>query len=146
MLGTKQTTAFLVDAKSGKVIYTFRSTDLPSAGHQSAEENPSLGRKDVEEWLHSTPVDLKAVDRPLYIKRTDYGLPYSSSKTGNVLWYLTFADIEASRQCPGVDIFFGESEIGSEFKSDARLPEYCQSKPLVYRIRDHSSLESIFCI
>lgn len=148
MLGTKKTTVFLVDAKSGTVIHTFRSDDLSSAGGLGTEETPALVKEDVLEWLQSTAADFEAVDQPLYIKRTDYGLKYSSSKTGKVLWYLMFADIEASYQCQGVDNAFGgtpskDFEFGAEYKGDMKLPVHCQTKPLVYRVRDHSLLESI---
>ncbi|KAM7513975.1 hypothetical protein LguiA_003558 [Lonicera macranthoides] len=149
MLGTKKSTVFLVDAKSGKVIYTFRSDEIPAAGDRSSSENPIVLKKDSEDWLKFGAVDLEAVDQLLYITRTDYGLKYTSLETGKELWYLMFADIEASFQCQRIDNFFsGASFEGDrfapEYNGDTDLPVHCQKRPLVYRIRDLSSLESIF--
>ncbi|KVI07669.1 hypothetical protein Ccrd_013974 [Cynara cardunculus var. scolymus] len=87
--------------------------------------------------LEFDPVDHEQL---LYIKRFDYELTYSSSTTGNVLWYLMFADFEASRQCRGSNNFLGG------IKGDAQLQEFCQSNPRVFRARDPRELESVFMV
>ncbi|KAL0440472.1 UNVERIFIED_CONTAM: Serine/threonine-protein kinase/endoribonuclease IRE1b [Sesamum latifolium] len=85
MLGSKKTAVFLVDAKTGKVVQTFRSDNLQSVGEQGDAENSSLTRTDIEEWLPPTPMDTEAVEKPLYVTRTDYALKYTNVKTGKVL-------------------------------------------------------------
>ncbi|KAL0361875.1 UNVERIFIED_CONTAM: hypothetical protein Sradi_3872000 [Sesamum radiatum] len=147
MLGSKKTAVFLVDAKTGKVFQTFRSDNLQSVGEQGDEENSSVTRTDIEEWLPSTPMDTEAVEKPLYVTRTDYALKYTSVKTGKVLWYLMFADIEASYQCDGIENFLSGLPFNNKFRSgqdlDVKLPMHCQKRPVVYRIRDRSSLEPL---
>ncbi|KAK4428316.1 Serine/threonine-protein kinase/endoribonuclease IRE1b [Sesamum alatum] len=147
MLGSKKTAVFLVDAKTGKVVRTFRSDNLQSVGQQGHEENFSLTRSDIEEWLPPTAMDTEAVEQPLYITRTDYALKYTSAKTGKVLWYLMFADIEASFQCEGIGNFLDGFPLNNKFRPgqdlDTKLLMHCQKRPVVYRIRDRSSLEPI---
>jgi serine/threonine-protein kinase/endoribonuclease IRE1 len=130
MLGTKKSTVFVVDATSGKLIYTIQSD---AAGVENSSENLIVPKLNGSAGLES-------VDQLLYITRTDYGLKYTSLETGKEIWYLMFADIEASYQCQGILNFFSEG--------DGFDPEYkgvnCQARPIVYRIRDYSSLESIF--
>ncbi|KAK1400310.1 serine/threonine-protein kinase/endoribonuclease IRE1a [Heracleum sosnowskyi] len=126
MLGMKNTTVFLVDAKSGSVIRTFGSAGSPNAVDLISAKKPIVARKDgVNE-----PNNLE----PLYITRTDYALKYSSQKTGQVLWYLTFSDIEASFQCQRIEKLFG---------GVSSVDEFCQPEPFVYRIRNRATLESI---
>lgn len=130
----KNTTVFLVDAKSGSVIRTFGSAGSPNIGDPVAAEIPVVARK-YEGRQEPTAVDMDAVEQLLYITRTDYTLKYSSQKTGQVLWHLTFADIEASFQCQRIEKLFG----GGFSEGD----DFCQTRPGVYRIHDPSSLESI---
>ncbi|KAI3465466.1 hypothetical protein Pfo_022129 [Paulownia fortunei] len=149
MLGSKKTAVFLVDAKTGKVVRTFRSDNLPSVGERGADETSSLTRADIEEWLPASSVDTEAVvEKPLYVTRTDYALKYTSVKTGKVLWYLMFADIEASFQCEGIENFLGGFPHNYKFRPgqglDMKLPMHCETRPVVYRIRDRSSLEPLF--
>ncbi|KAL2506013.1 Serine/threonine-protein kinase/endoribonuclease IRE1b [Abeliophyllum distichum] len=151
MLSSKRTSVFLVDAKTGKVVRTFKSDNFPSVGEQGADESSILASKEVEEWVASGPTDSEDIENPLYVTRTDYSLKYTSKKTGKVLWYLMFADIEASFQCEGIENFLGGilpevDKFGREHKLDRKLPMHCQTGPLVYRIRDHSSLESLFMV
>lgn len=141
MLGSKKTSVFVVDAKTGKVVRTFRSDNLSSDEESGADETSIMTRADIEKWLPASSMDTEAVEKPLYVTRTDYAVKYTSAKTGEVLWYLMFADIEASFQCEGIEDFLG----GSPGKGlDMKLPLPCQTRPLVYRIRDRSSLEPLF--
>lgn len=122
----KNTTVFLVDAKSGSVIHTFGSAGSVNAVDLIGTKKPIVARKDGLPEPNSL--------EPLYITRTDYTLKYSSQKTGQVLWYLTFSDIEASFQCQRIEKLFSGGSSGDEF---------CQTKPLVYRIRKRATLESL---
>lgn len=139
MLGSKKTSVFVIDAKTGKVVRTFRSDNLPSAGERdAADETSIMTRADIEKWLPASSMDTEAVEKPLYVTRTDYALKYTSAKTGEVLWYLMFANIDASFQCEGIEDFLGGQRL------DMKLSMPCQTRPVVYRIRDQSSLEPLF--
>ncbi|CAI9270320.1 unnamed protein product [Lactuca saligna] len=130
LLGSKKTTVFLVDPQTGKIIYTFKSN-----GGQTPEQNSIILKKDANKWNDPTTLDFDHVDHDqlLYIKRFDYELKYSSSTTGNVLWYLMFADFEAS-QCHGSNTFLGG------------MQDFCQTNYPVFRVRDPRELESIFMV
>lgn len=141
MLGSKKTTVFIVDANTGKLIQSFRSDTFPLEGDTDVGQNPIVPREDVEGWAAAQETDSEAVN-PLYIMRTDYALKYTSSKTGKVLWYLMFADFEASQQCKQIDSFLGypsdqEDQLNSEYG-------VCPTKPAVHRVRNLRSLESLF--
>ncbi|XP_052202679.1 serine/threonine-protein kinase/endoribonuclease IRE1b-like isoform X2 [Diospyros lotus] len=143
MLGSKNTTVFLVDAKSGTVIYAFRSDDHSAIKVQSAKERKILPRKDVGEWMHSGNLDTEEVEQPLYVVRTDYAFKYYSRKTGKDLWHLKFAEIEASFQCQEAGDFLREvSSIPPEGEDE--FPLNCKKRAVVYRIRDHSLLHPLF--
>ncbi|KAF8405570.1 hypothetical protein HHK36_010477 [Tetracentron sinense] len=148
-LGSKRTTVFFVDAKTGRLIHTFRSADSPSiSGLQNDEEKRVLLREDMEEWVESGAVDLKTVVQPLYITRTDYVLEYFAPNSAKVLWNMTIAEFGAAYPCQGIENSFGEAsfnsgyERGSEHKGDIKMPLPCRAEAIVHRIRDHSSLKS----
>ena len=136
-VGSKKITVFLVDAKSGTIINTFRPDASPSISWlQSDEENnPIISREEVEELIEPVNVDLQNVQQPLYIVRTDYVLQHFSPTSGKVLWNVKFADIDAVFGCPG-------SEIGSEYMSDIESPLHCKARASVYRIHEPSLLDS----
>lgn len=145
ILGSKKSTVFTIDAKTGKVIQTVTSDNFTSFEDQYGDENPILPRVDDQDWSETSRKDMDGVDEPLYVTRKDYALKYTSLKTGKVIWHLTFADIEASFQCEGVENFLGGVLYqGNEFGPRQKLHVHCPSRPIVYRIRDRSSLESIF--
>ncbi|KAK6793121.1 hypothetical protein RDI58_012202 [Solanum bulbocastanum] len=141
MLGSKKTTVFIVDAKTGKLIQTYRSDVFPLEGDTDVGQNPIVPREDVEGWAAAQDTDSEAVN-PLYIMRTDYALKYTSSKTGKVLWYLMFADFEASQQCKQIGSFLGDFS----YQEDQLNSGYgvCPTKPVVNRVRNLKSLESLF--
>lgn len=141
MLGSKKTTVFIVDAKTGKLINTFRSDVFPLEGDTDVGQNPIVAREDVEEWAAAQDTDSEALN-PLYIMRTDYALKYTSSQTGKVLWYLMFADFEASQQCKQIESFVGDlSDQEDQLNSGYGV---CPTKPAVHRVRNLRSLESLF--
>ncbi|XAR61521.1 Non-specific serine/threonine protein kinase [Bertholletia excelsa] len=152
ILGSKNTTVFLVDAKSGKVIYTFRSSDHSAIGVEGAQGKPTLSRKDAEAWGESDSEELAKVEQPLYITRTDYAFQYFSQRTHKELWHLKFAEIEASFRCQDSSDSFGEVSSNLEdvfdpkLKGDNELLLNCQRKAIVYTIRDHSLLEPIYVV
>ncbi|KAH7849170.1 hypothetical protein Vadar_014075 [Vaccinium darrowii] len=147
MVGSKNTTVFLVDAKSRTVINAFTSADHSAIGDRIAQEKPIVQANDVEEWVENSALDLEEVKLPLYVIRTDYAVTYFSRKTGKDLWSLRFAEIEASFRCQDASDLFGgvsdnsEDVFGPDLDSDDELPFNCQRRVVVYRTRDHSLLE-----
>ncbi|EPS70743.1 hypothetical protein M569_04013, partial [Genlisea aurea] len=144
MLGSKKTSAFLLNAETGKVVRSFKTDNSPSFEF-NADAASSFTTTEIEEWLPSTS---DSTEKPLYVTRTDYALSYTSVKTGKVLWYLMFADIEASFVCDGIENFFGSFPDDTKFRSkqglDGKFAVNCHTRPVVYRIRDRSSLENLF--
>lgn len=149
MLGSKKSTAFIVDAKTGKVIHTFCSDNVTAVEHQHGDENPIVAKTDFENWLPHSAKNFGGIEEPLYITRKDYALKFTNMKTGKVLWYLTFAEIEASFQCNAIESFLGgvlykENQVSPRKNLDAKLQLLCPAEPVVYRIRDRGSFESLF--
>ncbi|CAN4123115.1 unnamed protein product [Withania somnifera] len=141
MLGSKKTTVFIVDAKTGKHIQTFSSDVLPLEGDTDVGQNPIVPKEDAEGWAAAQDTDSEAIN-PLYIMRTDYTLKYTSSKTGKVLWYLMFADFEASQQCKQIESFLSDlSDQEDQLNSRYGV---CPTNLVVHRIRNLRSLESLF--
>lgn len=141
ILGSKKSTVFILDMKTGKKIQTFTSDNFTSFDDQHNDENPILPRADDVDWSESSRKDLNKVDGSLYLTRRDYALKYSSLKTGKVIWYLTLSEFEASFKCEGIG---GALYQVNDFGSRQGLQVHCPSRLDVYRIHDHSSLESIF--
>lgn len=148
VLGSKRTAVFLVDVKIGKVVRTVRSDDFSSVSEQDSEESSILIRKDIKERLPASPEDVGPIEKPLYVTRTDYALKCTSLQTGKIMWYLMFADVEASFQCEGVQNFLGGVPSNNEFIPvhglDMDNSLQCQSRPTVIHIRGRASQERLF--
>lgn len=91
MVGSKITTVFSVDARTGKLINTYKSSD----SFQSDIEKNDSTNKDIEEWMKSDSVGTF----PLYITRIDYALQAFAPNTKKVLWNMTVAEIGAAQLC-----------------------------------------------
>ncbi|XP_041017718.1 serine/threonine-protein kinase/endoribonuclease IRE1b isoform X2 [Juglans microcarpa x Juglans regia] len=149
-LGTKKTTVFLVDFKSGKVVYTYKLNESPStSGVRGAEENPVLSEEDAEELVESGALNLETVEQPLYIKRIDYVLQHYSPHNGKVLWNLAFAEFDAAFRYPKIESSYGGispktgKELSEEYGGDVDSQMLYQLAPVVFRIRDHRLTESL---
>lgn len=147
-LGAKKTTVFLVDAKSGRVVYSYGSDDSASTlGFHTDDEKPVLQVNGSEELVESGLGNLKTVQQLVYLMRTDYVLQYYSPDSGEILWNVAFANIEAEFRCQGMGNSFGryQSSAGIDPSVDyidddeSTLP--CQMRASVYRLRDNSLLE-----
>ncbi|XP_057958647.1 serine/threonine-protein kinase/endoribonuclease IRE1a isoform X3 [Malania oleifera] len=142
MLGSKQTAVFIVDAKTGRLIKTYKSSDSPST-YPTDEEKSALDDKDIEEWADSGSIE----PFPLYITRIDYSLRAFAPKSGRVLWNVTVSEIEAALFCQdtenssGRTYLISENKLGSELEKQFNMPLPCHSKAVVYRFRGHNMLE-----
>ncbi|XP_042507610.1 serine/threonine-protein kinase/endoribonuclease IRE1a isoform X2 [Macadamia integrifolia] len=145
-LGSKRTTVFLVDAKTGTVVYTYKIA--PSALPMKIDEEKSLvSKQDMEDWVHPVPVDLKSV-QPLYITRTDYELQSFAPSLGKVLWNMTVAEIGLVDTCQGsvsspVAAPFGrKTGLGLEYQDDTETRSPCRRRGIVFRLRDTGFLQT----
>lgn len=146
ILGSKQTTVFLLNAKTGKLIHSYRSLESPPTPLSNKEESV-VHDKDIEEWVDSGSTNLNIVEPRLYITRTDYSLQSFAQGSDKVLWNMTVAEIGAAFLCQGTENLFSRPplnlgcELGPEYNCDFEMPLPCQSKAVVYRYRGHTMLE-----
>ncbi|KAJ4967257.1 hypothetical protein NE237_019106 [Protea cynaroides] len=145
-LGSKRTTVFLVDAKTGNLIYTYKTA--PSTLPVEIDEEKSLvSKQDMEEWVQPIDMDLKSV-HPLYITRTDYELQSFAPTLGKVLWNMTISEIGLVDTCQGsvnspVAAPFGaKTGLGLEYEGDAETRSPCRARGIVFRLRDTSFLQT----
>ncbi|KAF9683259.1 hypothetical protein SADUNF_Sadunf05G0194100 [Salix dunnii] len=142
-LGLKKTTAFLVDAKTGRVVRTYKFDNSASkAGVQVFEGNAVMLSKDAGELVESDDVDLGALKHLVYITRTDYVLQHYSPNSTEILWNVAFADIEGEFRCQGIQSTFGGVPPNANEDTDEtewQLP--CQMKTVALRIRDHGTFD-----
>ncbi|XP_065881047.1 serine/threonine-protein kinase/endoribonuclease IRE1b-like isoform X2 [Euphorbia lathyris] len=135
-LGFKRTTAFLVDAKTGGVVHTYRSDVAPSPLRtRAAEENALLLVKDTALMKSDAATDLGTVQGLVYITRTDYVLQHYSPNSAEVLWNVAVADIKAEFRCQGLR----SSSGGISANADAGIDDIgfpCEMMIPVFRIRD----------
>ncbi|KAL5557696.1 hypothetical protein UlMin_033907 [Ulmus minor] len=138
-LGSRKTTAFLVDAKSGKLIRTYKLADPPSASDvYGGKNNPILLKEHAEEVIESGAENLESFEQLLYIMRTDYALQHYSPDSGEILWNVAFADFDASFWFPSAG-----NELGAKYRDYFKSPLSHHLKPAVLRVRDHSLIESL---
>ena len=149
-VGSKKTTVYLVDAKSGRLVNTYKLDGYPSrSAPQGAEENPVLSDEDGEELVEFGALNLEIVEKPLYIMRTDYLLQHYSADNRKVLWNVTFSEFDAHFKNQKLESSFGgispksENEYSLEYGGDVDSQLLYLSNPSVLRIRDHIWLESL---
>lgn len=146
VLGSKKTTAFLVNAKTGKLIRKYNLSDSSSSVHSDKDETGTFNRTKEDEEM-SPSMGLKTDEHPLYITRTDYALTSFAPTSNKVLWNVTVAEIGAAFLCPDMENSFE----GALWKSDLpdpgphfSMPLPCQSRAMVYRFRSENILEHFF--
>ncbi|KAE9450202.1 hypothetical protein C3L33_17889, partial [Rhododendron williamsianum] len=145
VLGSKKTTVFLVDAKTGKLIYTYNMSDPPPTS-QSNVVNSVLNSTTFDELGQSGSLNFEPDELPLYITRTDYSLKSFALNTDKVLWNMTVAEIGAAYLCQDTENSFSGalSDSESEFPPapgvNFSMPLPCQSKAVVYRFHRHNML------
>ncbi|MCD7448690.1 hypothetical protein HAX54_045629 [Datura stramonium] len=130
VLGSKRTTAFLVDAKTGRLIYTYRMPDSPAT-----QDNDTT-------FHHNGTVEEESLPRyTLYITRTDYALTSFIPNSEKVLWNMTVAEIGAAALCKVEDAFSGDIMESDKSEPDVHfnMPLPCQSRALIYRRRSHDN-------
>ncbi|GJX91971.1 serine/threonine-protein kinase/endoribonuclease IRE1b-like protein [Tanacetum coccineum] len=95
LIGSKNTTVFLVDPKTGYVISTFMSDAT-----LSSEQSSIILKKSAPKRF-----DLCQL---LLLERFDYKLVKYSTINGQIVWYLSISDFKDSRPCPGSTTFLAD--------------------------------------
>ncbi|EPS61092.1 hypothetical protein M569_13708, partial [Genlisea aurea] len=133
VLGSRKTTTFLVDARTGRVIHTYHMADSTSVLRGNGLEDVYRGERYSRD------------DMSLYITRTDYTLTSLSSRSEKVLWNLTVAELGAAVLCRDVDESIDVESGGNLSPSDLpyNMPLPCQSRALVYRFRNQDKLAAL---
>lgn len=138
MLGSKKTTVFVVEAKTGRLIRTFKSPDSPSS-LQSFEEGSGLhdDLNNNKDLLKSGSSNTAQV---IYILRTDYALQTFGPNSDKVSWSTKVATIGATFLCKDVE---NPSEVFNlSFELDSDTPLSCQSRMIVVQRQDKSQYSS----
>nr|TKR75382.1 glyceraldehyde-3-phosphate dehydrogenase B, chloroplastic isoform X1 [Populus alba] len=129
-LGLKKTTAFLVNAKMGRVIRTYKFDNAASKlGIQAFEGITVMLSKDAGELVESGGIDLGTFKHLVYITRTDYVLQHHAPNSTEILWNVSSADSEAEFRCQGIQSSFGGVSLNANEDTDViewQLP--CQMK------------------
>lgn len=138
MLGSKKTTVFVVEAKTGRLIRTFKSPDSPSS-LQSFE-----GGSGLHDDLNNNKDLLKSgssnTAQVIYILRTDYALQTFGPNSDKVSWSAKVATIGATFLCKDVE---NPSEVFNlSFELDSDTPLSCQSRRIVVQRQDKSQYSS----
>ncbi|XP_044511209.1 serine/threonine-protein kinase/endoribonuclease IRE1b-like isoform X3 [Mangifera indica] len=154
-VGQKNTTVFLVDVETGRVVYGYESGHSASTttlGFRVGEDNPVLQMNGSEGLMESGSGNVKMGRQLIYILRKDYVLQFfSPNSEPKEVWNVAFADIEAEFRCQEFENPFDgyPSHSGNElfeYLGDSELPFPCQTRVLVSRIRDDNLLEEFLSL
>lgn len=142
VLGTKKSSAFLVDAKTGRVIHTYRISDPPSTAQSTSNEFPHNATTNKQSQSESS---IKNEELPLYITRTDYTLTSFLPNSDKVLWNVTVAEIGAAFLCQDVEKSLSDTlpDESSDPDLPHNMPLPCQSRALVFRFRNQNMFEAL---
>lgn len=144
ILGSKKTTAFVVDAYTGRLIRVHHTSS-------TNEHANSIIQKTTMKQEKSTMVNEKP-DKQFSFTRTDYLLTSFAANSDKVLWNVTVADIDIALLCqetpnsitgpslPPPNNLRSKSSVDFDFDFD--LPMSCQSKAVVHRLRTPHVLKS----
>lgn len=153
-LGSKTTTVFVLEAKSGRLIRTYgsphSSSTLQNEEKRSAsyehdkvnnEQLVTSGLTNTAELQHKEP-------HLLFITRTDYTLRSFHPNSDNIAWSMTVAEIGYAFLCQDFENPFIRAtmntsyELGPEIGHEFDLPFSCQSKGIIQRFRKHNNSDS----
>lgn len=147
ILGSKTTTAFVVDANTGRLIRVHYSSPDTTHTSSSNETSDSIIQKVIVKQEKSDVVDEKP-DKQLSFTRTDYLLTSFAANSDKVLWNVTVADIDVALLCqenpnsitgPSLSL---HNDLRSKSSVNFDMPLSCQSKAGVHRLRSLHILDS----
>lgn len=140
-LGSKRSTLFEVDAKTGSIIQVHAMSGFDNASAPWSDD-----RQGVTNILSAKKKDLadpvKQNSRPLLLKifRTDYSLQSVGPNPGRVLWTTKVAEFEAVLLCQHTS-FDVEDEYDSHSGLNFSMPYPCQEIQQVFRLKKNFLLE-----
>ncbi|KAJ0098238.1 hypothetical protein Patl1_29292 [Pistacia atlantica] len=146
-LGSKKTTVFVVEAKTGRLVRVYRSSGSPASPQSDEEENVLHKYDEVNKELEKSGLTKHAELHLLFITRTDYTLD-SFNPNSDLSWRMTVAEIGYAFLCQDIENPFITAtmntsyELGPEIGSDFDMPFACQSKGIIQRFRKHDDLDS----
>ncbi|XP_061355029.1 serine/threonine-protein kinase/endoribonuclease IRE1a-like [Gastrolobium bilobum] len=140
-LGSKRSTLFEVDARTGSIIQIHAMSDLDNASapwsddRQSVTNILSSKNKDIDD-----PAKLNSPALLLKIFRTDYSLKSVGPSSGKVLWTMAVAEFDAVLLCQhsSIDV---EDEYASDSGLNFAMPYPCQEIQQVFRLKKNFLLE-----
>ncbi|KAK7360337.1 hypothetical protein VNO77_02323 [Canavalia gladiata] len=138
-LGSKRSTLFEVDAKTGLVIQfhampDFYNTSAPWSNDRQTVTD-IVKNKDLAD-----PVKPNSPQLLLKIFRTDYSLQSVGPSSGIVLWSMTVAEFEAVLLCQHTS-FDVENEYASDSGLNFAMPYPCQEIQQVFRLKKNFLFE-----
>jgi serine/threonine-protein kinase/endoribonuclease IRE1 len=140
-LGSKKTTVFEVDLRTGKLIRTYRF-DSPSTLRSDETQSVSYYNTANKELVKSGTKNPDIVDLRLHITRTDYTLMSFARDSEKTSWNMTIAEVGASLLCldssSGAPLNFPDKP-GSEIGIDFAIPLSCHTRGPVFRHRSHTT-------
>ncbi|CAN8252184.1 unnamed protein product [Cochlearia groenlandica] len=133
VLGKKDTSVFLLDGKTGKLVKRYRVDDLYSNSYvQNDKEKGIVLSKEAPILLGSEIKESEHLPELVYIERKDFKLQ-CISKFGDVLWSVSYSEMEAKLQHhEGVELVDGLSS------SSDGIPIRTSSAP-VLRFRNYNT-------
>lgn len=147
-LGSKKTSVFEVEPKTGRLIRSYTLSDSPTTLNSNGEQSVRCGTTSNNELVKSGSDEQDTAQLRLQIMRTDYTLKSFSPNSENIAWNMTIAEVGAALLCQDVENPFSggpldlKDKLHSEIGSDVALPLSCQSKAIIFRHRNHTLLES----
>ncbi|KAL1288739.1 hypothetical protein HN51_057221 [Arachis hypogaea] len=140
-LGSKRSTLFEVDAKTGRIIQTHSMSDSDNSSTSWSDDKKSdtdiliTKKKDL-----ANPTELNSPELLLKIFRTDYSLRSVGPSSGVVLWTMTVSEFEAVLLCQHTS-FDADDEYVSDSELGFAMPYPCQEIQPVFRLRKNFILE-----
>lgn len=133
ILGSKTTTVFVIDGKTGTLVRSYKSPYSPSQSPTDTGASTLLINNHYDNELVRRSSG-NAAALPLYITRTDYKLEYFGLNSSKLLWNLKIAHFGAALLCQDIEMPLRENNLnsshgpGSEINNDFDMPLSCQSK------------------
>ncbi|RDY07440.1 Serine/threonine-protein kinase/endoribonuclease IRE1b, partial [Mucuna pruriens] len=140
-LGSKRTTLFEVDAKTGSIIQIHAMSDFDNASAPLSDDRQGVTNiLRVKNKDLADPVKLNSPQLLLKIFRTDYSLQSVGPSSGIVLWTMTVAEFEAVLLCQHTS-FDIEDEYASDSGLNFAMPYPCQEIQQVFRLKKNFLFE-----
>ncbi|XP_031386861.1 serine/threonine-protein kinase/endoribonuclease IRE1a isoform X1 [Punica granatum] len=146
-LGSRKSTVFEVDALTGRLLHAYGMPDSPSTSPMNTE-NTFFYNEKAKDLVESSSTMSETMQHRLKITRIDYILQSFAVKSGRSLWNMTLAEIGAALICHEDENSLDEAlanprlQLGSDSGNPFTMPLSCQSRAIVYRLRNRDIHDS----